>query len=375
MSEIIIAYRTDKSSWKALSMCDSFAVLSYLSHVDKEFKGTKEYRDYVGHLVSNSSSIIKDLNIIAVDESIHKIAEYTQFTELSEFTEYIDNFNKYEKVVDMRLIYYENDDYVGSEFNIPKNKGLANKLIENSCVYTPLFRVTGNSIKESFLTPINKKFWGDKRSPKYNDDSEMPRVFKDTERLISLIETGDYKKIKSPKYINGMKTNVGKSTMSTIKGFENVGQKLYITGYSMINNRLVTLMNDNRYFTFDKDNGELIEDSVAVMNVPLPAIIMPKPFNEISVGDKVYYDDKVCFVIKKNSRSYTVIDYQGVTYKLLPIKNSLLGDKTYIPVIQETAVELFKGMKDINPLSFALMDEDSSSLENLMSLMIINNVK
>lgn len=131
----------------------------------------------------------------------------------------------------------------------------------------------------------------------------------------------------------------GKKSMKfgkmNIKGFENIGMKEGLFGYSFFTNQMAVKTEDG-YFSYDKKNRALEDVSGFVMDMPIPAMIMPAKRSELKAGDMLMHQDEVVFVskdVEEGSTSIHIVRTNGDMDRVTKVANPMFKEVDFVEKI------------------------------------------
>lgn len=140
--------------------------------------------------------------------------------------------------------------------------------------------------------------------------------------------------------------NNGMKGFANLEGFENAGKPIPdLFGMSMMTGKMVVNLKakggSREFFSFDPTTKQLTAASIATINMPMPGIVMPTPFNQIKVGMVVMYNGNPAFVYKVHDNAYTIIKGDGKTTRVVPVLNEFMGNQAFIPSVMNANGMMF----------------------------------
>lgn len=128
----------------------------------------------------------------------------------------------------------------------------------------------------------------------------------------------------------------------------------------------ICVATDNGYVTIDNDFN-LVSYPVE-FTLDFPVYIMPKPIDQLKVGDVIARDRSYAKVKAIKDGSITVVGFTGAGSKVYPIKDFLLGSTT-VRVVVSFAANLGGQM---NPLILMAMSGEDKKLDSLLPFFLMS---
>ena len=124
--------------------------------------------------------------------------------------------------------------------------------------------------------------------------------------------------------------NSMKKMFKNIKGFDNIGMVEGAFGLSLIDNKQAVKIGDS-FYSFDKESNTLTDASSFVMEMPVPAMVLPVQVKDLKKGDIILHEGTYVFIkdIQENS-NLVVITADGEQKTKTLVKNVLMGNLSFV---------------------------------------------
>lgn len=169
------------------------------------------------------------------------------------------------------------------------------------------------------------------------------------------------------------KSKDSKTTTMTGNSIKNFGERLK-ANYMPVEAKDVRIATDGNICVATTDGYVTIDNDFNLVSYPeeftlsFPVFIMPKPIDQLKVGDVIARDRSYAKVKSIKDGSITVVGFTGAGSKVYPIKDFLLGSTT-VRVVTSLAGNIAGA--GINPLMFLALSKDKKN-DSLLPLLLMN---
>lgn len=177
-----------------------------------------------------------------------------------------------------------------------------------------------------------------------------------------------------------------KNMFKNIKGFDNIGMVEGVFGLSLIDNKQAVKIGDS-FYSFDKESNTLTDASSFVMEMPVPAMVLPAQVKDLKKGDIILHEGTYVFVkdIQENS-NLVVITADGEQKTKTLVKNVLMGNLSFVERLTSPFGDMLSngnqngnGGMFGNPMVMMMMmggmgDSSDSKMDGMMQAMMMSQM-
>lgn len=169
------------------------------------------------------------------------------------------------------------------------------------------------------------------------------------------------------------KSKDSKTTTMTGNSIKNFGERLK-ANFVPVEAKDVRITKDGNICVATADGYVTIDNDFKLVSYPseftleFPVFVMPKPIDQLKVGDVIARDKSYAKVKAIKDGSITVVGFTGAGSKVYPIKDFLLGSTTVRVVVSLAGNIAGTG---INPLMFMALSKDKEN-NSLLPFLLMN---
>lgn len=174
--------------------------------------------------------------------------------------------------------------------------------------------------------------------------------------------------------------NSMKKMFKNIKGFDNIGMVEGVFGLSFMDNQLAVKVGDS-FFSFNKETGIITDASTFVMELPLPAMVLPAQVSELKVGDIILHEGQYVFVKEVGQDEVTIVTTGGEQKTKTLVKNALMGNLNFVEKLTSPFGDAFATQNQnggnifANPMMMmAMMDGKDGDSDDMLKMMMMSQM-
>lgn len=171
-----------------------------------------------------------------------------------------------------------------------------------------------------------------------------------------------------------------KKMFKNIKGFDNIGMVEGVFGLSFMDNQLAVKVGDS-FFSFNKETGVITDASTFVMELPLPAMVLPAQVSELKVGDIILHEGQYVFVKEAGQDEVTIVTAGGEQKTKTLVKNALMGNLNFVEKLTSPFGDAFTTQNQnggnifSNPMMMmAMMDGKDGDSDDMFKMMMMSQM-